>query len=221
MAGIDGSGATLVAETDAADAIAEYDVLEAVEFLDDGDLAYAWQVSGIGGYILYFGWSSLHRFDVDSRTTTSLTGALGEGSAPCWSDVTFDGDYALGACGGEAQMVERATASGVESRFPLLPEQGQAGAGVYSPSGGRLAYGIARGNADDEAGQLILVNARAAAPTAIGSHAPGAFDRIEWLDEERLVAAYWTLDRSHVDLFSLDGARSLVGEGRLIGVIRR
>lgn len=220
-AGIDGAGATLVTETDPADAIAEYYVLEAVEWLDDGDLVYAWQISGIGGYILFFGWSSLYRFDLGSGTTTGLTGPLGEGSVPCWSDVTFDGAYALGACGGSAQMVERATASGVETLFPLFPDQGQAGAGIYTPSGDRLAYTIARGDTENEAGQLILVQARAAAATAIGSHAPGAFDHIEWLDEDRLVAGYWTLDQTFVDLFHLDGTRSLVGEGRLIGVIRR
>ena len=50
IASLDGSDARLVAESDAADSLEEYFSLEAVRW-EDGDLIYAWQVTGIGGYI--------------------------------------------------------------------------------------------------------------------------------------------------------------------------
>jgi hypothetical protein len=222
MAGIDGSNPVLVAQTDAADDIAEFFVLEPVLWLDDGDLVYAWQVSGIGGYILYFGWSSLYRYEAAGAVTTPLAGVEPDVTAPCWTDVTPDGGFALGACGDAHAIVERDTASGLETVFPPLPEQGQAGAAEYAPSPGRLAYGIARGDPDNEAGQLVLVGGPGVGPTPLAAVAPGAFSRIEWIDEARLVADYWLGEgpaQSSVDLIGIDGSRRPIGPGSLIGLM--
>jgi hypothetical protein len=54
-----------------------------------------------------------------------------------------------------------------------------------------MAYAIARGDPEDEVGQLILVAARGEGPSLIASHAPGAFDEIQWIDEERMAVGYW------------------------------
>jgi hypothetical protein len=223
-AGIDGSHPTLVVQTDTEDGIEEFFVLEPVMWLDDGDLVYAWQVSGIGGYILFFGWSSLYRYDMATATSTPLAGLAPNVTAPCWTDVTSDGSYALGACGEGRAVVERNAASGVETVFPVLPDQGQAGAAVYSPAPGRLAYAIARGDPDNEAGQIVLIAAPGQAPTVLAAVSLGAFDRIEWVDETRLVASYWEgagPAEGFVDRIELDGSRSPVGPGRLVGLMRR
>jgi hypothetical protein len=223
-AAIDGSGATLVTQTETDDDIEEYFVLEPVEWLDDGDLVYAWQVTGIGGYILFFGWSSLYRYDVDAAATTPLVGVAPNVTAPCWSDVTRDGAFALGACGDDRAVVERAAATGSETVFPVLPEQGQAGAAVYAPQPGTLAYAIARSNPDDEAGQIVLVAGVGAPPAPIASQAPGAFGRLMWIDESRLAASYWLglgPAESFVDLVGLDGSRIPLAAGELIGLMWR
>ena len=55
LADIHGEGTQLVGETDPKDEINEWFVLEPVEWLEGGDLVYAWQVTGIGGYILFDG----------------------------------------------------------------------------------------------------------------------------------------------------------------------
>jgi hypothetical protein len=222
-AGIDGAAPTLVAQTDDTDDIAEFFVLEPVLWLDDGDLVYAWQVSGIGGYILFFGWSSLYRYDA-AAGTTPLAGLAPDVTAPCWTDVTPDGGFTLGACGDAHAIVERDIAGGGVTTFPPLPEQGQAGAATYSPEPGRLAYGIARGDPEDEFGQLILVAGSGIAPTALASQPSGAFERIDWIDGEQLAVSYWQgsgLAASFVDLIGIDGNRNPVGEGRLIGLMRR
>lgn len=222
-AAIDGSGPTLVAQSEADD-IEEFFVLEPVKWLDDGDLIYAWQVSGIGGYILFFGWSSLYRYDVETAATTPLAAVAPNVTAPCWSDVTLDGAFALGACGSERAVVEREAATGIETVFPVLPEQGQAGAAVYAPQPGRLAYAIARSNPDDEFGQLVLVAGTGGAPAAIASQAPGAFGRLAWVDDSRLAAGYWQdlgPAESFIDLLNTDGSRSPIAAGELVGLMRR
>jgi hypothetical protein len=220
IANLDGSAMTLVVESDPGDAIAEYFVLEPVDWLPNGDLIYAWQISGIGGYILFFGWSSLYQFDPETAALTSLAPLLSDSQGPCWSDVTDDGSLAVGACGPFPQMVERDTATGVETHFPVLPDQGQAGAGAYSPTGNRLAYAIARSDMENEAGQIVVVPSRGAAPSPLASQAPGYFDRIEWIDEDRVAVGTWVGDAGFVELLRIDGARSPLGSGRLIGLMR-
>ena len=220
MAEIDGESPTLVAQTDPVDDVPEWFVLEPVTWLGDGDLVYAWQVTGIGGYILFFGWSSLYRYNPTSAAVTLLAPVGPEVGPPCWNDLTSDGAFAVGACGAAGQVVERATNSGLETAFPLLPDQGQSGAGAYTPSGDRLAYAIALGDPDNEAGQLVVIPSRGEGPAVVASHAPGAFDAILWLDEDRMAAGYWQGDATFVDLVTSDGARSLIGEGRLVGLMR-
>jgi len=78
-----------------------------------------------------------------------------------------------------------------------------------------------RGDPEDEAGQLVLVAARGEGPSLIASHAPGAFDDIQWIDEERMAVGYWDAEATFVDVVAVDGSRSAVGQGRLIGLMRR
>src|SRR3989304_8270629 len=47
-----------------------------------------------------------------------------------------------------------------------------------------------RGDPEDEAGQLVLVAARGEGPSLIASHAPGAFDEIEWIAEGRVAGGF-------------------------------
>jgi len=165
IADLDGGNSQMIVESDPADSIAEYFALEAVRWLDDGDLIYAWQVTGIGGYILFFGWSSLYRYSPTDDISTPLVPATEEGSGPCWFGLAPDAEYAAGGCG-EDGMRERELASGTDTAFEVLPDQGQQGAAAYSPSGVRLAYAVARGNPDDEAARCWYGCAGARHPRA-------------------------------------------------------
>ena len=48
-----------------------------------------------------------------------------------------------------------------------------------------------------------------------------AVDEIKWIDEERMAIGYWQGEGSFVDIVGVDGARTAVGQGRLIGLMRR
>ena len=129
MADITGANQVLVAETRADDEISEWFVLEPVEWLEDGDLVYAWQVTGIGGYILFFGWSSLYRYAPSTGSTTPIAPATGEVGAPCWSDMTSDGAFAIGACAPSAGVEELEAATGLATQLPMFPNKDKPGPG--------------------------------------------------------------------------------------------
>jgi hypothetical protein len=154
LADIDGTDARRILASDPSDDIEEYFSLETVGW-QGGDLIYAWQVTGIGGYILFFGWSSLYRYAPTDDISTPLVPISAEGSGPCWYTVSPDGGYAVGGCG-TGGMRERDLTLGIDTEFPVRPDQGQQGAAAYSPSGERLAYAIARGNPDNESGQALV-----------------------------------------------------------------
>jgi hypothetical protein len=102
----------------------------------------------------------------------------------------------------------------------VLPDQGQQGGAAYSPSGARLAYAIARGNPEDEMGQVVLRLEQGDDPVPIATQAPGYFERLLWVDEEQMVVGAFASESESVDRLSVDGTRTDVGEGRLIGLMR-
>ncbi|MEW6568082.1 MAG: hypothetical protein AB1449_07935 [Chloroflexota bacterium] len=219
VANLDGSDAQLVAAASPSDDLEDYYVLEPVTWLPDGRLVYAWQISGIGGYVLFFGYSSLYAFDPATGVSMPLAPLSPETGAPCWNSLSPDGVFAVGTCGPSHAMIERNLTSGADTVFPPFPDQGQAGAGSYSPSDARLAYAIARSNPEDEAGQVIVRLHPGEAPVSIAGQAPGYFDPILWVDDERLVVGYWQGDESRVDLLHLDGIRSPIGVRSLVGLM--
>lgn len=219
IANIDGSDVRLAVESEPSDDIAEYYSLETVRWMPDGDLVYAWQVTGIGGYILFFGWSSFYRYDPEADTTTPLVPLEGEGAGPCWYALSPDGSHAAGGCG-TGGMKERELSTGTETDLPVMPDQGQQGGAAYSPSGARFAYAIARGNPDDELGQVLVRLSQDEEPVVLSTQTPGYFERSLWVDEGRLIVSAAQNEGTSVDLLSVDGARSPIGEGRLIGLLQ-
>lgn len=220
IADINGGGLRQIAQSVPGDPIPDFYVLEPVTWLPGGDLVLAWQISGIGGYILFSGYSSLYRYSPSTRATTPLVPLGPEIGALCWSTLSPDGAYAVGACDLLGGVVERDLATGTDTVFPVFPDQGRAGAAAYSPSGARLAYAIARGNEDNEAGQVIVRLRAGEAPVSIASRAGGYFNHILWADEERLVVEFRPAELGGVELLRLDGTRNAIGAGHLIGVIR-
>lgn len=223
LAAIDGSDAKVVAETATNGGLDPNYVLQPYRFLPDGDLLYAWQISGIGGYILFFGYSSLYRYSTTTGQSTVLVGAPPSPGGPCWNATNADASMIVGNCQGPSGakgMRERQAATGAEIVFPALPEQGQAGAGAYSPSGARLAYAVARSNPDNEFGQLAVRLASDQAPKVIASQSPGYFNEIIWVDEDRMVVqSFQGLQAGEVELISVTGVRSKVAGGMLVGLM--
>lgn len=222
LAASDGSGMRLVTESDPQADIANWFTVEPVSFAADGRLVYAWQITGIGGYILFFGYSSLYGYNPATTAVAPLAPLLSDSTGPCWNSVRPDLAYAVGHCygpEGELVMRERDLSTGEDLLFPSFPDQGQAGAAAYSPSGHRLAYAIARGNMDDEAGQIIVRLEPAGEAVPLASISNGYFHVLYWLDEERLLAGGSEGGVEKVYLVGLDGSVTPLAEGPLAGWI--
>lgn len=222
VAGIDGSGEHVVAKTDLSLGLEPFYVLQPYRWMPNGDLIYAWQISGIGGYILFFGYSSLYRYRPSDGSTTALVNMSAQVGAPCWNVISDDERYAVGSCRGESGLPgvrERDLEQGTETVFPVVADQGQAGAAAYSPSGSLLGYAVARGNPDDEFGQVLVRLSRNEAPKPIASLSKGFFNEILWADEQRMVVQQNQGDVSNVALLSVDGTLTPIGDGDLIGLM--
>lgn len=218
-ASMDGSMAQEVAASSSDDEISEYFIPRPVRWSSSGDLLYSWQITGIGGYILFFGYSSFYLHS-PSGGDTALTGLE---NGVCWSDVSSDLAYAVGSCravpADPRQMREVELASGMESVFPLLPEEGVQGGAEYSPSGSQLAYLVARSNPEDEFGQIALRGRRGELPTSIAS-TPGYFSRVEWIDEQRMLVSIWGTAVNTVEVVAVSGERTPIAEGEWGTVLR-
>jgi hypothetical protein len=220
-ANIDGSGQTLVQESNPASGLEDFYVLEAYRWTDSGSALYAWQISGIGN-LLYFGYSSLYEYEPDAGVTNPLAEAPTGGGMPCWSAVSEDLGTLVGTCHGESGppgMREWQVGTGVETVLPLLPDQDQAGAAAYSPSGTKLAYAYARGGTDDVDGWVAVRMAPGEAPQSIASIADGYFHKVRWGDEERLVVEGSEGGITRTYLLPIGGALTPIAEGELIGLM--
>jgi len=84
-----------------------------------------------------------------------------------------------------------------------------------------MAYAIARAIRKTRPVNSSFVAAKGEGPSLVASHAPGAFDEIQWIDEGRMAVGYWDGEATFVDVVAVDGSRSPVGQGWLIGLMRR
>ncbi len=222
VANINGVGTQLILESDPTLGLEDYYVLETYRWTVEGDLLFAWQISGIGN-ILYFGYSSMYRYNPLSGEITALYEAPPGGGGPCWHSVSEDGFYLVGTCMeglGNPGLREREVSTGVENLLPLLPNQDQTGAVVYSPSGTKLAYAYARGGMDDVDGYIAVLHNPGEDPITIASVLNGYFQRVLWVDEDRLVVQGSEADSVGVLVLTLDGVITPIADGELIGLIQ-
>lgn len=219
---INGGGAQLVIQSDPSLGLEDFYVLEPYRWTMDGHLLFAWQISGIGN-ILYFGYSSMYRYDPVSGEITALYEAPTGGGGPCWYTISEDDFYLVGTCreaSAAPGLREREVATGIETVLPLLPNQDQTGSAIYSPSGMKLAYSYARGGMDDVDGYIAVRLIPGDDPITITSIMDGYFQKILWVDDERLVVQGSQADVLRGYLLTLDGVLTPIADGELIGLMQ-
>lgn len=218
---INGGGAQLIIQSDPSHGLEDFYVLETYRWTVDGDLLFSWQISGIGN-LAYFGYSSMYHYSPATGEITALYDAPASGGMPCWSIVSPDGLYLVGACIGESEIPgvrEREVSTGIETVLPLLPNQDQSGSAAYSPSGSRLAYAYVRGGMDDIDGYIAVRLNPGGDPQSIASVLDGSFRNIYWIDEDRLVVQGSEADVTGVYLLTIDGVLTPIAEGEMIGLM--
>jgi len=190
----------------------------------EGDLIYAHTPWGIGGYILFGGYLSLHRWD---GSTSHVLFDPTTAYSFCIYGLSPDRTLVAHSCNppspSSLQMKIHNLRTGAEVVLPTLADQGQMGAAYFSPSGEWLAYSIARGEMEHEAGSVVVVPSDGSTSPQVVYHTEGGYAAVEgWVGEEWLVVRRYTGD-VHWDLLLVrpDGSetRLLASDAYFFGVL--
>ena len=197
-------------------------VLHVIRWAADGQhLYFSREPLGLGGYILFAGFSNLSVLDVASGATTVIVpdGAAG---VICLDDFTSDESQVAHHCVPQAISILSPAASSLTQVQPPpeVSEFGQHGDARFSPDGSRLAFALARGEPDNEQGWVAVSNGVTGAAHLVATSDPADYFSVwGWLDAQTLVL------QSHaatpgIWLVSADGANlHRVVDGTLLSVV--
>jgi len=192
----------------------------------EGDLIYAHTPWGIGGYILFGGYLSLHRWD--GSTSHVLFDPTATYSF-CIYTLSPDRTLVAHSCNPPSppnlQMKIYNLRTLTEVVIPMMADQGQMGAAYFSPSGQWLAYSAARGDPDREAGSVVIVPSDGSTSPDVIYHTEGGYVAVRgWVDEDWLVVQRHTGMGEHWDLLLMsrdgDTVRLLASDAYFLGVLQ-
>lgn len=214
IASIDGSNAQKIAEITAEANKDSFLVYHVVSWLPDGQLLFATQLSGIGGYILYGNWNSLHLYNPATGKVTDLVDPA-ERLGLSLNSVSHDLQrVAISADG----IRIRRLSTRVEVQLPAQADQNVCGSAQFSPSDTWVAYGCGRNDPENEAGQVMFAATDGSTvPVTLYNQTGGAPQVLGWIDEDSLlfstyandsgVASIWRVDTDGTHLLKLlDGS---------------
>ena len=186
IANLDGSNAQRVVYLDPA-TNANYTVLKVRRFEADGSLLYSIEPTGIGGYILYGGWSSLYRYDPATNQTSTIL-EYGD-TFICVDD--FAPEFRLAALHCDQSLTIRNLQTQVELSLPAVEDQGQLGSAYFSPSADYVAYAVARGDPEHEGSKLVLARVDGSTAPAVIAQREGGVYKVEgWINEDTLLVSW-------------------------------
>ena len=194
-----------------------------VSWTTDGKLLFDRTITGLGGYILFFGYHSLYSYDPATAQFETIVPAE-EDHGISLDTYRLDLDRVVfNTRGLDSPITIRNLQDQSEVTLPKVGEQGLGGSIRYSPSGAYIAYAVARSNPEDEAGNVVVVPADLSTePASIlhvdGNRAPYIHG---WLDEDTILFATNHMDAGQVWSIRRDGSElTLLAEGQLMAMIR-
>lgn len=223
LANIDGSNLKKIAQVDAA-TNSKWLVVQPYRWLADGRLLYMDAPTGIGGYILFYGFAGLHAYDPTSGKTTNLTPTVGAGGV-CLREISPDLKTVLSTCAASSQSILSYVRLADNQALGIVRQndQNQAGSPAYSPSGAWLAYAYARGEVGNETGKIALVASGATSPKVIDTVAKGYFNVFGWISENQFLVERFedSLSATSIWLYSREpGPGVKLAAGKLVGFIK-
>jgi hypothetical protein len=227
----DGSGlVTLLSEK--VESMPPYSLI-AQRFSADGkSLYFSKEPSGIGGYILFGGASSLYRIDLASKQVTEIIPLeLQKTQSPFICLDAFSIDYSLVAdhcTPGVITVRSLDTGHSVTILPPaVVKDKSILGSARFSPDGSRLAFAGAKGNPDAEQGWLAVSDGLDSSSSLIITSEPGQyFTVLGWLNDSTLLVQTNTVMCDPADCSSgvwtvaVDGsAQNKVADGRFVSLV--
>ncbi len=193
-----------------------------VRWTEDGRLIYATGMTGIGGYMLYWGYNGMYIFNPLNNSIRTLVDDQ-ERLGICLSSISDDLTKIAIVCGGEGNVRVRSLDSGTETIFPILEDQVIAGAARFSPSGEWLAYVIQRADPMQELGKIVVVPVDGSQPPRVVTTVEdGSFDVEGWVSEDHLLVTRSYMSSGEISVLKLnrDGSEvTQVAEGKFMDFI--
>lgn len=210
VANMDGSNIQLVDKILASEQIDAWLVFHPIRWTKDGRLVYATGMTGIGGYLIFWGYNGIRVYDPQTDSIEILVND-NEMLGLCVSSISEDLSKVAIVCHDPERAVHvRDLNTQNEIRYEVLPDQNSAGSAQFSASGEWLAYVIQRQNPDDEYGYIVVVPTDGSIPPKVIAENPGGTFHVEgWIDEESfLVTRYddegegsiWRMNREATDI---------------------
>ena len=157
---------------------------------DGQSLYFSKEPVGIGGYILFSGASNLYSINITSKEVSALIPASER--MICLDALSADFRYVADHCSNKSITI-RDLQQGGSVTTTLLPPAEVTGFGVvggarFSPTGDRVAFGLARGDPSAEQGWLAVSDLASGSSKLILTSQPGmAYILIGWLDDQTLL----------------------------------
>ncbi len=157
-------------------------------------LYYSEEPSGLGGYILFGGRSSLYMYDITTNTSSTLVPMDVAGGFICLDDLSPDETLVAHHCADTGIGLLNLQTTEQRVIQPPIEAQGWATAGsaLFSPSGSRLAFAVARNSPDAEQGWVAVTDDLSGPSWLVATSPEGSyFEVVAWLDEQTLVLQSW------------------------------
>ena len=193
-----------------------------VRWTDDGRLIYATGMTGIGGYMLFWGYNGMYIFNPLNNSIRTLVDDQ-ERLGICLSSISNDLTKIAIVCGEEGNVRVRSLDTGIEMIFPIIEDQVLAGAARFSPSGEWLAYVVQRADPMQELGKIVVVPMDGSQPPRILTTVEdGSFTVEGWVNDEFLLVTQSLMSSSEISVLKVnrDGSEVVdVAEGKFMGLI--
>jgi hypothetical protein len=157
---------------------------------DGKSLYFSREPSGIGGYILFDGASSLYKIDLASKQVSEVIPVKFSSGMICLDAVTADLRYVADHCAQNVITIRDLTSGGTTT---IQPPDGLTGFKVlgsarFSPDGSRVAYALAKSNPDAEQGWVAVSDGLEGSSKLIMTGDAGIFyNVVGWLDDQTLL----------------------------------
>lgn len=181
-----------------------------VRWTDDGRLIYATGMTGIGGYMLFWGYNGMYIFNPLNNSIRTLVDDQ-ERLGICLSSISDDLTKIAIVCGEEGNVRVRSLDSGTEMIFPIIEDQVLAGAARFSPSGEWLAYVVQRTDPMQELGKIVVVPVDGSKPPRVLTTVEdGSFSVEGWVSEDHLLVTRTYMSSGEISVLILNRDGSVV-----------
>ncbi len=181
-------------------------VLVAGRWSRDGQrLYYSKEPVGLGGYILFGGASNLWAYNLADGSTTQV---IDEPGMACIDELSYNETLLAHHCANPTITVIQIASGAATTINP--PSQGVeanfVGSARFSPDGQRVAFGIARGDPNNEQGWVAVSEGLSGGSRLIATAPAGDyFHVVGWMDANTLVLQSWGV-KPGVWLVKADGS---------------